>query len=198
MTYVRLSKLYWPLTRNADSIIIVPVQNYITAIIIFLAVEMLMTWGFYGMLLSRNGMGAMIELMPLDYENRNGANVGSKVLMIVVAVLNAARNSFSFFLLLIVCMGYGVVKPSLGKTMIYVRWLAAAHFVFGLIYSIASLTITPDSAGMHQTARDIYNQLTLNRTARAVCHTTSCWYIDSILRVDSELSQSHSERSQPT
>lgn len=27
----------------------VPVQNYITAILIFLVVEMLMTWGFYGM-----------------------------------------------------------------------------------------------------------------------------------------------------
>jgi hypothetical protein len=92
-----------------------------------------------------------------DYENRNGANIGSKVLMIVVAVLNAARNSFSFFLLLIVCMGYGVVKPSLGKTMIYVRWLAAAHFFFGLIYSIASLTITPDSAGTHQNAKHISN-----------------------------------------
>lgn len=108
---------------------ILPVQNYITAIIIFLVVEMVMTWLFY------------------DYQNRNGANVGAKVLMIIVAVLNAGRNSFSFFLLLIVCMGYGVVKPSLGKTMIYVRWLAGVHFIFGLIYSIASLTITPESAG---------------------------------------------------
>ena len=26
----------------------VPVQNYITAIIVFLIVEMMMTWGFYG------------------------------------------------------------------------------------------------------------------------------------------------------
>ena len=67
--------------------------------------------------------------------------------MIVVAILNAGRNSFSFFLLLIVCMGYGVVKPSLGKTMVYVRYLAGGHFIFGLIYSIASLTITPESAG---------------------------------------------------
>ncbi|KUJ22135.1 integral membrane protein-like protein [Mollisia scopiformis] len=108
---------------------ILPVQNYITAIIIFLIVEMLMTWGFY------------------DYMNRNGSNLGAKVLMIVVAILNAGRNSFSFFLLLIVCMGYGVVKPTLGKTMIYVRWLAGAHFVFGLIYSIASLTVTPENAG---------------------------------------------------
>lgn len=65
----------------------------------------------------------------------------------MVGVLNAARNSFSFFLLLIVCMGYGVVKPTLGRTMIYVRWLAIAHFVFGLVYAITSLLITPDSAG---------------------------------------------------
>ncbi|CZS95574.1 related to PTM1-member of the major facilitator superfamily [Rhynchosporium agropyri] len=108
---------------------ILPVQNYITAIIMFLIVEMLMTWLFY------------------DYMNRNGSSIGSKVLMILVAVLNAGRNSFSFFLLLIVCMGYGVVKHSLGKTMIYVRYLAGAHFVFGLIYSVASLTVTPETAG---------------------------------------------------
>ncbi|RKF80620.1 Membrane protein PTM1 [Golovinomyces cichoracearum] len=108
---------------------ILPVQNYITAILIFLVVEMLMTWGFY------------------DFMNRNGSSIGSKILMMVVAVLNAGRNSFSFFLLLIVCMGYGVVKDSLGKTMIYVRWLAGAHFLFSLIYAVISLTITPESAG---------------------------------------------------
>ncbi|KAK0711596.1 lung seven transmembrane receptor-domain-containing protein [Lasiosphaeris hirsuta] len=108
---------------------ILAVQNYITAILIFLVLEMLMTWGFY------------------DYLNRHGSNVGSRVLLVVVAVLNAARNSFSFFLLLIVCMGYGVVKPTLGKTMIYVRWLAIVHFVFGIIYAVTSLLVTPDDAG---------------------------------------------------
>jgi hypothetical protein len=82
-----------------------------------------------------------------DYLNRNGSNVGSKVLLVVVAVLNAFRNSFSFFLLLIVCMGYGVVRPSLGKTMTYVRYLALAHFIFGLIYAVTSLLINPDTAG---------------------------------------------------
>lgn len=67
--------------------------------------------------------------------------------MVIVAVLNAGRNAFSFFLLLIVCMGYGVVKHSLGRTMIYVRILAIAHFVFAVVYSVTSLSITPDSAG---------------------------------------------------
>ncbi|KAI9801146.1 MAG: hypothetical protein M1825_003420 [Sarcosagium campestre] len=108
---------------------ILPVQNYITAIIVFLIIEMLMTWGFY------------------DYQNRHGSNVWAKVLMVIVAVLNAGRNSFSFFLLLIVCLGYGVVKHTLGKVMLIVRGLAAAHFIFGVIYAVASLTITPDKAG---------------------------------------------------
>lgn len=108
---------------------ILPVQNYITAIIIFLIVEMLMTWGFY------------------DFMNRNGSSIGSKILMVIVSILNAGRNSFSFFLLLIVCMGYGVVKDSLGKTMIYVRWLAGAHFLFSLIYAAISLNIAPENAG---------------------------------------------------
>jgi hypothetical protein len=93
------------------------------------------------------GRSSNVSNGGLDYLNRNGSNLGSRVLLVVVAILNAARNSFSFFLLLIVCMGYGVVKPTLGRTMIYVRWLAIAHFIFGLVYAITSLLITPDSAG---------------------------------------------------
>ncbi|KAF3910840.1 hypothetical protein ABW20_dc0105083 [Dactylellina cionopaga] len=109
---------------------ILPVQNYITAIVIFLIIEMLMTWGFY------------------DYMNIHGSNVVAKVFMVIVAILNAGRNSFSFFLLLIVCMGYGVVKPSLGSLMWYCRALALAHFVFGVIYSVSSLAIvSPETAG---------------------------------------------------
>ena len=88
-----------------------------------------MTWGFY------------------EYQNVHGNNALAKVLLTIVSVLNAGRNSFSFFLLLIVCMGYGVVKPTLGKTMVYVRFLAIAHFAFGVIYAVASLSITPDNAG---------------------------------------------------
>ncbi|CAI6300791.1 unnamed protein product [Periconia digitata] len=121
--------IFWGFLYFQHRTDILAVQNYITAILGFLVLEMLMTWGFY------------------DYQNRHGNNVGAKVLMIVVAVLNAFRNSFSFFLLLIVCMGYGVVKPTLGKYMTMVRWLAVAHFVFGVIYAVASLTIKPDEAG---------------------------------------------------
>lgn len=50
-----------------------------------------------------------------------------------VAVLNSARNALSFFLLCIVCMGYGVVRPSLGSVMTRVKGLAVVHFVFGIL-----------------------------------------------------------------
>lgn len=121
--------MFWAFLYVQNRHDILAVQNYITATLIFLIVEQLMTWGYY------------------DYQNTHGNNALNKGFMIIVSILNAGRNSLSFFLLLIVCMGYGVVKPTLGKTMIYVRILAIAHFVFGVIYAIASLSITPDSAG---------------------------------------------------
>jgi hypothetical protein len=116
--------------------------------------------------------------------NHNGSSLGSKVLMIVVAILNAGRNSFSFFLLLIVCMGYGVVKPTLGKTMIYVRYLAGAHFVFGLIYSIASLTVTPENAGKSQPLIVQAQLLFKPRPPGTVCDSTLGRHFDRILRLD--------------
>ena len=49
----------------------------------------------------------------------------------VVAILDAGRNSMSFFLLLIVSLGLGVVRESLGRTMIKCQILAVCHFIFG-------------------------------------------------------------------
>ncbi|KAK0385797.1 hypothetical protein NLU13_6974 [Sarocladium strictum] len=121
---------YWSFLYYQHRHDILAVQNYITAILVFLVVEMFVTWGYY------------------EQENRHGTNAGTRVLLIIVGILNAARNSFSFFLLLIVCMGYGVVKPTLGRTMILVRWLAAAHFVFGLAYSITNLLVSPENVGL--------------------------------------------------
>jgi hypothetical protein len=40
--------LFLDLTSGRANYCVVPVQNYITAILIFLVVEQAMTWGFYG------------------------------------------------------------------------------------------------------------------------------------------------------
>ncbi|BFZ59542.1 Membrane protein ptm1 [Saitoella coloradoensis] len=116
--------LYWQ--HRDDSL---PVQNYITAIIIYLFVEQVLVWGYY------------------DYVNVHGMNIGARVFQIVLSVLNAGRVSLSFFILLIVALGFGVVKQSLGPTMWKCRLLAIVHFVFGVAFAIASYNVTEDTAG---------------------------------------------------
>jgi hypothetical protein len=58
----------------------------------------------------------------------------SHFLLAVMVLFNAARNSISFFMLLIICLGFGVVKPTLGSTMSKCVALAVVHFVFGALY----------------------------------------------------------------
>ena len=118
--------------------------------------------------------------------------------MVIVAVLNAGRNSFSFFLLLIVCLGYGVVKPTLGKTMLIVRGLAATHFVFGVIYAVASLSITPDTAGMAFILDVLYGgELLLMMASRAPCspcHPSTGRNANCVLHLDTERSGQDDKR----
>jgi hypothetical protein len=86
-----------------------------------------------------------------SYINGPGHSGVAKGLLLMVAVLNSARNSLSFFMLLITSMGYGVVRPSLGPIMMKVRFgpsacfalyslsvsqarsLGAIHFIFGVL-----------------------------------------------------------------
>lgn len=65
----------------------------------------------------------------------------------MVVVLNVVCNLFLFFLFLIVCMGYGVVKFIFGKIMIYVCWFVIVYFVFGIVYVVISLVIIFDNVG---------------------------------------------------
>ena len=48
-----------------------------------------------------------------------------------MAILDAGRNSMSFFMLLVVSLGLSVVRESLGRTMIKCKALTALHFLFG-------------------------------------------------------------------
>lgn len=85
-------------------------------------------------------------------------------------------------------MGYGVVKPSLGKTMVYVRMLAIAHFVFGLVYAITSLLISPDTAGMNLSSCETTLRTNVYyRAIRSPHRTPIGGYFDRLLRVDAQL-----------
>jgi hypothetical protein len=88
------------------------IQYYITGIIVLLMVEMTVIYRYY------------------SYLNGSGHPEGAKGFLLLVAVLGSARNSLSFFMLLITAMGYGVVRPSLGPIMMKVR---SVSFFDGLL-----------------------------------------------------------------
>ena len=99
-----------------------PMQYYISGTIIFLIIEMTAQFAYY------------------RYINKNGGGTSSLIFLFVIAILSAARNSLSFFLLLIVCMGLSVVRENLGGVMGRVRILTACHFVFGGKFDPASVS----------------------------------------------------------
>lgn len=87
-------------------------------------------------------------------------------------------------------MGYGVVKHTLGRTMIWVRWLAIAHFVFGLVYAVTSLLVTPDEAGKSLLEISCSSRLLiLTRHLRSIDCPSPSEHAHCVLRVDLELSE---------
>ncbi|WWC60033.1 uncharacterized protein I303_102596 [Kwoniella dejecticola CBS 10117] len=109
---------------------LLPMQYYISGTIVFLVIEMLAQFAYY------------------RYINKHGGGTTSIVFLFVIAILNAARNSLSFFLLLIVSMGLSVVTQSLGVVMTRVRILTALHFIFGVMYSVGTVEVELDSASL--------------------------------------------------
>ncbi|KAI5960000.1 hypothetical protein KGF57_002000 [Candida theae] len=100
---------------------ILPLQRYLLAMLGFLTFDTLVIWSYY------------------DYVNRvsNRENGFGIFYMIFMAVLNAVKITFSFFLLLCIALGYGVVKLKLNKrTMLYCKILAGFNFASSLTYLI--------------------------------------------------------------
>lgn len=78
-----------------------------------------------------------VNLQLFQAYNNNGDV--SNTFLYVSSILTAARNSMSWFMLLIVALGYGVWRPSLGKAMYFCIALAVVNFIAGCAYSIYGL-----------------------------------------------------------
>ncbi|ORX36229.1 lung seven transmembrane receptor-domain-containing protein [Kockovaella imperatae] len=109
---------------------LLPMQYYISGMIVFLIIEMVANYGYY------------------RYINKHGGGASSLAFLFVVSILNAARNSLSFFLLLIVSMGLSVITQSLGSVMGKIRMLTGFHFVFGVLYSVGTVEVELDRASL--------------------------------------------------
>ncbi|THH19061.1 hypothetical protein EW146_g2036 [Bondarzewia mesenterica] len=101
---------------------------YLSGLVGFLIIEMVANLAYY------------------RYLNAHGKGAASTVFLFVVAILDAGRNSLSFFMLLVVSLGLSVVKDSLGRTMRKCQFLAVAHFIFGVLYAVGIVELEFESA----------------------------------------------------
>jgi len=106
---------------------LLPIQYYLSGLVGLVVIEMVANWAYY------------------RYLNAHGKSAASTVFLIVVAILDAGRNSMSFFMLLVVSLGLSVVRESLGRTMLRCQILAGAHFIFGILYAVGIVELELES-----------------------------------------------------
>ncbi|KAH0591001.1 hypothetical protein H2248_001112 [Termitomyces sp. 'cryptogamus'] len=106
---------------------LLPIQYYLSGLVGLLLIEMVANWGYY------------------RYLNSHGRGAAATAFLIVVAILDAARNAMSFFMLLVVSLGLSVVRESLGRTMLKCQILAGAHFIFGILYAVGIVELELES-----------------------------------------------------
>lgn len=101
---------------------ILPLQRYLLAMLAILAFDTLVLWSYF------------------DLVNRTRTlNWFVKFYMVFLSILNSAKMTFSFFLLLLISLGYGVVVLKLPKKiMLRCKILAGCHFAASMIYLIGS------------------------------------------------------------
>ncbi|OLL25151.1 hypothetical protein NEOLI_000605 [Neolecta irregularis DAH-3] len=124
--------------RHRDDIL--PLQNYISAMIAFLAIEMTFIWGYY------HNVDRYDES---DLHSLSCLGCNYECLSKFLLTLSSFNRELFYETLtdIHVSMGYSIVKPSLGGEMKRIRLLAGAHFILGTMYAILTMLTSPEDGG---------------------------------------------------
>ncbi|XBW37211.1 hypothetical protein QEN19_002793 [Hanseniaspora menglaensis] len=107
---------------------LLPLQKYLLAFYGFLISENILIWSYY------------------DLRNRKGNTSGVQGYMIFLSVVNSFKISFSFFILLVISLGFGIVYPKLQrKLMLKCKVFALVTFGFCAAFIIQNYLTPSDS-----------------------------------------------------
>lgn len=116
---------------------LVPVQHYISGMIGFLVLDMICEWMYYKYFNSHT-----IDMEHFrEVSGSKSVTAMARFLLVVINVMDSAQSALSLFLLLIVSMGYGVVRPTIGNVIYKVFVLTGLHFGFGVLYSVGIIML---------------------------------------------------------
>ncbi|KAK6328184.1 hypothetical protein J4Q44_G00001620 [Coregonus suidteri] len=101
-----------------------------------------------------------------EYENTNGVGAASQGLLIFAELISALKRTLARLLVIIVSLGYGIVKPRLGTVMHRVVGLGVLYFAFAAIEGVLRITGVKDS-----------DLALLANIPLALLDSSLCWWI---------------------
>ncbi|XP_030628155.1 transmembrane protein 87A [Chanos chanos] len=101
-----------------------------------------------------------------EYENTNAEGSASQGLLIFAELISALKRTLARLLVIIVSLGYGIVKPRLGTVMHRVVGLGVLYFAFAAIEGILRITGAKDS-----------DLALLANIPLALLDSSLCWWI---------------------
>ncbi|XP_077351773.1 transmembrane protein 87B isoform X2 [Festucalex cinctus] len=101
-----------------------------------------------------------------EYENTNTVGSASPGLLIFAELVSALKRTIARLLVIIVSLGYGIVKPRLGTVMHRVVGLGVLYFVFAAIEGVLRITGAKDS-----------DLALLANIPLALLDSSLCWWI---------------------
>ncbi|XP_036403152.1 transmembrane protein 87A [Megalops cyprinoides] len=101
-----------------------------------------------------------------EYENTNTVGSASQGLLIFAELISALKRTLARLLVIIVSLGYGIVKPRLGTVMHRVVGLGVLYFAFAAIEGVLRITGVKDS-----------DLALLANIPLALLDSSLCWWI---------------------
>ncbi|KAM4599999.1 transmembrane protein 87A isoform 2-T2 [Fundulus diaphanus] len=101
-----------------------------------------------------------------EYENTNAVGSATPGLLIFAELVSALKRTLSRLLVIIVSLGYGIIKPRLGAVMHRVVGLGILYFAFACVEGVLRITGTKDS-----------DLALLANIPLALLDSSLCWWI---------------------
>lgn len=162
---------------------ILPLQRYLLAMLGFLTFNTLVVWSYY----------------DLVNRNKNPSLGFVTFYMVFLSILDASKITFSFFLLLCIALGYGVVVLKLSKKhMLRCKILAGCHFAASMVYlvmtyynkSSGALISSSDEVGSGEVGNSIVGLLPLIPMAI----TLTAYYLSILISIRTTTGNLHKQR----
>lgn len=125
-------------------------QKNLNFFTIFLIVENILIWFYYELRNNFNPINVIIDSSDLNISHwKLSKAIFIKFYTVLISILDSARLTFSFYLLLLISLGMGIVYPNLDKKLLFkCKCFACVHFCFCILYVLTTYLTNPENPSL--------------------------------------------------